>query len=119
MTELTDLQLVKAIAKIDKAFDTVNDALKVLEEKRDRWLLRVGSGITTCPYSYQTFIDVYNPLTDKALLFDLMVKYRVNVGHDASEVSLWCNKGKILTFNFSGDDDIPRAILTAIVEANA
>lgn len=73
--------------------------------------------------------DEYNPLTNKALLFDLMVKYNVCIdrgfaGIDKGLAEIWpkelstCDLIGTYHASFENDEEIPRAILTTIVEAN-
>ena len=64
--ELTDLEICKRIAEIE------GKDIRVLENGR---LLVINKGWETSPI-YQDF-KPYNPLTDNALCFQLMVKYKI------------------------------------------
>ncbi len=114
MSELTDLELCKKIAEIDGVSVT-------------QWSSSRGaSGYSTVNVEGGVGVN-YNPLTNKALLFDLMVKYKVELNHNQEDSNLaviW--PSDIETSNLIGnyfvefkcDADIPRAILECIVEAN-
>ncbi len=101
--KLTDLDLCKRVAEID-GFET-----KIVKDA-----LRVGFTIGNSPVMWGDF----NPLTNKALLFDLMVKHRISLVMNGN--------GDNHAFEMSADNDIfqpddaliPRAILECIVEAN-
>ena len=67
MTKLTDLEICKRLAEIDGAFKSSSDGVHVAA------YFNVGTGIHT----YESVIHGYNPLTDDALCFKLMVKYQV------------------------------------------
>ncbi len=70
--------------------------------------------------------DVYNPLTDKALCFDLMVKHNIELTPMSS--GCWC-ASSVDVYTFDGqvdyklcpswlDDNPQQAICLAIIEAN-
>jgi hypothetical protein len=109
MDKLTDLELITAIAKIE-GFN--------YDVRRD----------SVCPCDPTDVIvhkltDVYNPLTDKAMLWDLFIKYGVTIDRYLSEcyiIEFDCDvDGAILSeINFEDIDGIPRAGLECIVEAN-
>ena len=102
MTELTDLELCRRIAEIE-GIDIlwqeeitgddygINDSLMMVTMRHEngRWAM----------------CKEYNPLTNKGLLFDLMVKHKHLLDMDDH-------------FLYMKDSDIPRAILTQIVENN-
>ena len=86
--EMDDLTLCKRITEIDN--------VKVSQGQH-------GQGpVYLWDYERQ---EVYNPLINSAQIFDLMVKYKHDLDMDDH-------------FMYVKDSDIPRAILTAIVEAN-
>lgn len=68
MSKLTDLEIKKAIAKIEGAFKTYDDGENVTA------IFKVGNGIHT----YESPNHGYNPLTD-ALNHQLMIKYKITV----------------------------------------
>ena len=87
MNKLTDLEICKRIAEIDGVFTQFVGGRLVAENDNG------GIG------------KEYNPLTNKALLFDLMVKYRVNVVMNDNVDIYEPDKSRL-----------SRAILTAIIE---
>ena len=104
MNKLKDLELCKRIAEIEGVLvDTIEGEWLGVHGKYD--------------------IEEYNPLTDKALLFDLMVKYKVEIDYSDNDR----RKGFAL-FKFDGafskpamfycGEEVPRAILECIVEAS-
>lgn len=62
---LTDLEICKRIAEIEGAFKVQDDGANVLA------IFKVGYGV----FSYESSIHGYNPLTDDALLMQLIKKY--------------------------------------------
>ena len=121
MNELTDLELCKKIAEIE-GLAVADPGVVSSREYNESTCLIIPHGKHS-PYSY-----VYSPLTNKALLFDLMVKYKVELNHNQEDSNLaviW--PSDIETSNLIGnyfvefkcDADIPRAILECIVEANS
>ena len=107
MSDLTDLELCKRIADIENV--TVRDTGEELE-----WV--------KCPKSaIEPKYDDYNPLTDDALCFHLMVKYDVNIDryHDSAFIlSEYTDRPHKSNVSFAIDMNVNRAILLAIVEAN-
>lgn len=89
---LTVLELCKAVADIAELDNEQQDALH---------RLIIGKGSPA----------------GKALLFDLMVKYDVDINH-GFEYVLIHSDGKHVHVKYSGKDNLPRAILECIVEAN-
>jgi len=94
MDKLTDLELCKRIAEIE--------AETFVNYFGDPF---VQNGILTKPY---------NPLTEKALLWDLMIKYNVTL---ENYESLHYASIERITRRADSDKDAPRAILECIVEA--
>ena len=101
MNELTDLEICKPIAEIENVEFRVQNG-KVLPEDPAQV---ITSKLT----------DVYNPLTDDALCFRLMVKYKI---------WRWSNpaKGKfnVCIKNFAGwisAETLNKAICLAIIES--
>ena len=103
MTKLTDLEICKRIAEIESvSFMELSEAVIRLSEPD-------GSG------EPQEAIEPYNPLTDDALLNQLIFKHEVSVNFSICEVSMVTNKYHSMDFN-----DIPslkRNILLLIIEA--
>ncbi len=64
--------------------------------------------------------DVYNPLTDKALCFDLMVKHKVEVEWCGNECATWIyNEDGYPEYKvLHHDGTLQQAICLAIIEAN-
>ena len=99
MNKLTDLELCKRIAEIEGVLVDIIDG---------EWLGVHGK--------YD--IEEYNPLTDKALLFDLMIKYGITAGRslDGETHAVWGDQDKAEIM--IATDKVPRAILECIVEGN-
>lgn len=71
--------------------------------------------------SNSTKREEYNPLTNKALLFDLEYKYDVSTcryGEFVYIESEYADRPHKASISFSSKEDKPRAILECIVEAN-
>jgi len=97
MSDLTDLELCKRIVEIEgECIDFCTDSFVVVHNG--------GDG------------KYYNPLTDDALCFQLMVKYKVDIEHfKCGTVSTYIDDsvhGEVIEIN------VNRAILLAIIEAN-
>ena len=76
MNELTDLEICKRIAEIEGVeFRTQNG--KVLPENP-------AEAITS------KLTDVYNPLTDDALCFKLMIKYKISLIQHQNNTAVYC-----------------------------
>lgn len=118
MNELTDLQLCKRIAEIEGLDEKILAALAKHQENRAAFE-RYNVASISNPYAIQKdVIDVYNPLTNKALLFDLMVKYKVEIDYlRPGDCTIFDSDNLESTVIMIGDS-LPRAILTAIVEDN-
>ena len=101
MNKLTDLELCKRIAEIEGLACHIEQ-----EDRADAYL-----------YSEDTN-EEYNPLTDKALLFDLMIKYGITAGRslDGETHAVWGDQDKAEIM--IATDKVPRAILECIVEGN-
>lgn len=105
MSDLTDLEICKRIAEIDGVDYDYNDERVMYWSKED-------APVTT-----------YNPLTDDALCFQLMVKYKVSVrvswlGCDNWEAA--ANALKIISSPHYGSyaNSANKSICLAIIEAN-
>jgi len=73
-------------------------------------------------YKYVLFIsrteDVYNPLTDKAMCFDLMVKYKVSVFHEYDYAAVVCCDSGEAVGGVTLTESPNKAICLAIIEAH-
>ena len=111
MKELTDLEIEIEIAKIEGVKFTVKgnriaaDTFQVHE-------------LFSC--AHMGFI--FNPLTDKALCFDLLIRYDIDLispyrvnGETKWEAQIFTNNG---TVNNIYDENPQRAICLAIIEAH-
>ena len=110
--DLTDLEICRTIAKIE-----LSETYKGMEE-------RAHDGICVLVLSYgMIFRQAYNPLTDDALCFQLMVKYDIDVlspyrknGETKWEAQIF---SKDYADAFSIYDESPnRVICLAIIEAH-
>ncbi len=92
--ELTDLQINKRIAEIEDA-RTYQIGLHIYIGK-----------------------DEYNPLTDDALLKQLIFKYKVSIDFNQEYVSITDNGLFVINYGVMGID-VERAVLLCIIEAKA
>ena len=99
---MNELELCKAIAKIEGLTLTYSS--------------NIGGWSSGTPYGKDDY--EYNPLINKVMLFDLMVKHGVVVKpHSGGFTDVFIDDYKILVV-CATDDEIPRAILECILEAN-
>ena len=114
MNELTDLEICKRIAEIEGVKDGIDKAVN----KSELALMKYTEVITT---SLQEFCDIYNPLTDDALCFRLMVKYEVDIDFylDVARIQSDYSDGRPSKGqqSFAGGF-INQAICLAIIKAN-
>jgi len=63
----------------------------------------------------------YDPLTDKALLMDLLIKYRVDIDwFNRNVYALYVRGDHVFTSIYYEDDSkLPRAVILAIIKAHA
>ena len=104
---MTDLEICQKIAEIEGVASSID--LKISQSINDGF----------CESDFLKWEDLYNPLTDKALCFDLMIKHGVNI-----DLASCKNKGKYVamweyTMEFDGGtsygDTPQRAICLAII----
>ena len=105
---MNDLELCKAIAEIEGE--------EVVIDGGELWTY-----IKPLASAVKTLCNVYNPLTDKALLWDLTVKYRVDIDWPNMEIYHVAIKGDhvFISVHYKDESELPRAILQAIVRAHA
>jgi hypothetical protein len=72
MSKLTDLEICQRIAEIEGVKDKIEATMMAIRQSSHHSIFATGT-VT----SQQTFDDIYNPLTDDALCFRLMTKYKV------------------------------------------
>ena len=117
------LEICKRIADIEGCYDKLISSMLDFQCKHDEWMRRNPTGVTN-PYRIKTFDQIYNPLTDDALCFQLMNKYKVSVDHEdgmcgvlvkVSQTNHWEYLGNIC---YDKDVTINKAICLAIIEAN-
>jgi len=104
---LTDLEICKKIAEIE-GLEVV--ALDVFKN---------GTQFLRKALFFEDF-EEYNPITDKALLWDLMVKYRVMIDWYNMELYILNIDGDLISnfIQFADESELPRAVLLAIIEAH-
>jgi len=120
MDKSTDLEICKRIAEIEgvdivhsKTFDIQRIAIKKhyysnkLHESSAR-----NIAIETEYFKHNT----YNPLTDDALCFQLMVKYKIQIQHENPDYS--CAQCEHDVVRFNAGDNPSRAICLAIISAH-
>ena len=110
--ELTDLEICKRIAEIEDILFHVTQ----YRENNFVALMSTNDFTGTPP----ELIGEYNPLTDDALCFQLMVKHEVNVDSYLGVTSIssdYTNKLNIAQVSYM-DYTINKAICLTIIEAN-
>jgi len=110
MDNLTDLELEKRIADIEGVnyFITKGESpfVGILSE----------NDFTGTP---PELIGKFNPLTDKALLWDLRQKHEVEIDDFCKTCRIWVGgHGDNFATDYDEIDQLPRAMLEVIVEAN-
>ena len=80
-----------------------------LEERDGRLLHMASDG----PLSIMP-VGEFNPEQDKALLWDLMLKYHLIVNHDGIVI----NKSHTVNRMFFNERDIPAALIDCVIEIN-
>jgi len=105
---MDDLEICKRIAEIEGnkvVFDEFND-------KQVKILIQTWCDTDSC--YFDDYLP-YNPLTDDALCFQLMVKYKVSMEFFYGK---WCTRVKTTKGHILGNDKIPnKAICLAIIES--
>ncbi len=111
---MDDLTLCKKIAEIEGI-----EVLSCDRGSRDYQFVEEDGQIIEMYYDYsdgcEKIKEEWNPLTNKDLLFDLMVKYTVTINYCISSVT---NDDHHTSFEFASEVEIPRAILECIIEDN-
>ena len=103
MDKLPDLELEKRISDIEG----------VLTQ-------HAGGRLVTVNFNGGISVN-YNPLTDKAMLWDLRLKHRVEIDDDCKTCRIWKlddETGYNWVVDYETDGQLPRAMLEVIVEAN-
>ena len=96
---MNDIEICKRIAEIDG----------YARVRATRVTIQVSSEI------YGDDFELYNPLTDDALCFQLMVKYQVQLCHESPDYSYAQCEHDVVRYN-TGDSP-SKAICLAIIEA--
>ena len=110
---MNDLDICRRIAKIDGVNYTVCINAK-LYPPRDAIYFREYYGNRPAPTESKKLKE-YNPLTDDALCFHLMVKYKLSLFAPLTEQTNWdC----VISDIFTCDENPNKAICLAIIEAN-
>ena len=111
MDKLTDLEICKRIAEIEG----VNWMPAYPNQPNEFVGLVSESDLSGTP---PELIGEFNPLTNKALCFDLMVKYKIEVRLHFNQVGYWGKTGKFREFFFPTDinNNTQRAICNAIIK---
>ena len=113
MSDLTDLELCRRIADIENIH-----YMETRYKGNANFIALVSKNdFTGTP---PEMIGKYNPLTDDALCFRLMVKYKVQIDYDDKTASIYKDGDCrfIATATATYDSNINRGILLAIVEAH-
>ncbi len=117
MKTLTDLEIVKKIAEIEGVYDEINSKINAHNQRGNQWDKTPNSGVTN-PYGRLKLTCVYNPLTDKALLMDLILKHRVSLVQNGNGDNHAFFMDKDVDIYEPEKTKIPRAVLLAIIEAH-
>lgn len=105
---MDDLELCKAITLLElKQKFKGTDNIKYDERQLPRFL--------NSPYFLRN-MTVLNPLEDKGLLFDLMVKYRIKIDYHHRKVSVE-GEPSVTEVPYKTLADLPKAILICIFES--
>ena len=104
MSESTDLEACKKIAEIEGKFNFIS---KKIEEYNSK-LVHVQEK--------HTFLHRYNPLTDGALLNQLIFKYEISISFNFCLISMITNKQ--YEINFTDIPSLKRNCLLLIIEAH-
>ena len=83
MTELTDLEICEKVANVE-GFDIEVRTLSGYKEMPFDKIRVFAKGV------YGAFFSVYNPLTDDALCFRLMVKYKISLIQHQNNTAVYC-----------------------------
>ena len=119
MTELTDLQICKRIAEIEGVEYLCDRGVVILNENYSELINTICSGRYS-PEQVVKIIDEasYNPLTDDALCFQLMVKYQVDTVHERFiKQALIYDDPEDNPIGRAADKSMNKAILLAITES--
>jgi hypothetical protein len=110
MSKLTDLEICQRIAEIEGVKDKIEATMMAIRQSSHHSIFATGT-VT----SQQTFDDIYNPLTDDALCFNLMIKYGIR--YDGRKIKgkhhFWF--GNIKNKNYIVNFHPNRAICLAII----
>jgi hypothetical protein len=113
MDNLTDLEICKRIAEIEDYTTKVD---------RDGFVCATNNKLIGLhAHTKGGYYPNYNPLTDDALCFQLMVKYEVCICHYGSIAFIqsdYTDKPNKSQCSFDGKDDLNKAICLAIIEAH-
>lgn len=105
MSDLTDLKICKRIAEIEGV------------ELNHSVIGREGICVTVPAAGYMR--ATYNPLTDDALCFQLMVKYEVDISFLGGYVEAECYAADLINLHRHGDKSLNHAICMAIILSRA
>ena len=104
MNELTDLQICQRIAEI---------------EGKSHWTHGTGEGvcINYIEGNRDSTVLYYNPLTDDALCFRLMIKYKISLIQHQNNTTVYCIWDHDEKHATNTMTDAKRAICLAIIES--
>lgn len=113
---MDDLSICKRIAEIEGIEGNIYEAVRLSGQRSNN----AGTGVITSP---QSFIDIYNPLTDDALCFQLMIKHDVDLvspyrGNDETQWEAQIFSKDYADVTFFYDVSPNKAICMAIIEAH-
>ncbi|HHZ70917.1 MAG TPA: hypothetical protein EYN54_11720 [Methylococcaceae bacterium] len=115
MKQLTDIEICKRIAEIEGECIASIDR-KVYDWNNKHYPVEISLGHV----KKATLLNWYNPLTDKALCFDLMVKYKVYIDYFGGK-----GRAALQADTESGEFEVDivdismnKAICLAIIEAH-
>ena len=114
MSDLTDLEICKRIAEIEGRYKTIIERMNDHQKNHDSFNRDCPNALYSNPYNIKPFEQLYNPLTDDGLCFQLMVKYGVTASFVEDEAYIY-NDYKTKSICFNKDKQVNKAICLAII----
>jgi len=116
MSELTDLEICEAIAKIDGVEAFEFKGVLILKGRFNEAVNDFHGDMR--PFDINKCKGIYNPLTDDALNHRLMIKYKVKIIYEDNPDYYHAFVTIPMMKNGYSDENANKAILMAIIEAN-
>lgn len=117
------IKRAKRLAEILGMYDSTLELMSTLESKHHEYA-RNATGSAPNPYRIKTFEEIFQPEQDKALLWDLQVKYGVQINMHYYQCVIidypssdWGDT-EIAGFSFKNESEIPAAIIDCVIKIN-